>query len=288
MIASFKEFIDNILYENLHPELQNIINSVDSYKSKQSQIAFKIKDLTDRGENTGTEGNMPKGSSRAYLKHTENHHALVDGKPASFSVGTKVAIKSSLDNYHKKSNHSGLSLGQLQNRDENDDSFTDNYRILHKDHEGNFSTNHKTGIFPPLVEHDSANHNWSTVGHSRDIKAGEFQKLTKTKSHPKGITHKDFVEAMIRNHNKENGRYWENGRDHESKMDHISSHPLVQKFIDYHNSTGNPPHDYSQKKNMGIFEHPDGSQHIVARDHGFSTEVSESYQNARKRKYFNI
>jgi hypothetical protein len=38
-------------------------------------------------------------------------------------------------------------------------------------------------------------------------------------------------------------------------------------------------------KNLGIFNHPDGSQHIVARDHGFSDEVMSAYKAARISRY---
>ena len=33
-------------------------------------------------------------------------------------------------------------------------------------------------------------------------------------------------------------------------MDHVTEHPLVQKFKACHDNTGYPPHDYGQKKNI--------------------------------------
>ena len=84
---SFKEFLKNVIVESLHPELQNVINS-DSNVSKQTRVAKKIKELSERGESTGIEGNMPKGSSRAYLAHSEPHHAIVDGKEVAMKTGT--------------------------------------------------------------------------------------------------------------------------------------------------------------------------------------------------------
>ena len=69
MIYSLREFLENIIYESLHPELQSIVTQkTNPYgTSKQAQLTKKIKELTAQGERTGIEGNMPKGSSRAYL-----------------------------------------------------------------------------------------------------------------------------------------------------------------------------------------------------------------------------
>jgi hypothetical protein len=90
---------------------------------------------------------------------------------------------------------------------------------------------------------------------------------------------------MNRFHERNNGKYWEGNEQHESKLDHVDEHPLVQKFQDYHGNTGHPTYDYQQIKNMGVFHHPDGPKHIVARDHGFDTEVAHAYRQARKNKY---
>jgi hypothetical protein len=280
MITSFKDFMNNLIVEELHPELQHIVKSVPGNgTSKQTILAKKIKELSSRGEHTGIEGNMPKGSSRAYMKHNETYHTTVDDKPAKFSIGTKVAIKSRLDKHHDKKKYDNLSLGQLQNRTENDDGFIDNHRVLIKNHDSNsYETNHD-GIFPPLVHHDEQHHNYSTVGHSRDIKAGEFRHLTKTTEHPEGISHNEFTRALNRDHQRNIGKHWPMYDD--KHLDHIEKHPLVQKFLNYHRNTGQNPYDYGQQKNMGIFEHPNGSKHIVARDHGFDNHVAEAYKKAR-------
>lgn len=285
-MLTFKQFIENIITENLHPELKSIVQSETPSSRKHKAVVAKIKDLSARGEKTGIEGNMPKGSSRAYMKHEEDHPAIVDGKKTSFKVGTKISIRAPLDTHHNHKEHDGMSLGDLQNQHENGDHFVNSqYRILTKHEDGSYKTNHDNGIFPPIVDHDHKNHQWSTVGHSRDIKSKEFEHLTKTETHPKGISHGDFCGALMRAHNKNNGRYWDRGNDHEKHMDHVTDHPLVQKFLDHQNNYGTNPADYQQKKNMGVFEHPDGSKHIVARDHGFSNEVQEAYLTARKRKY---
>lgn len=286
----FNDFLDNLVLEELHPELHQVVSSSNTgYRNKQTLLANKVKELTHRGERTGIEGNMPKGSSRAYLKHDTPHQITLDGKPTQIHTGTKVAIRhTTLDKHHKHHEHDGLSLGALQNRAEGGDHWVNNtYRILTADHDkpGHFHTNKESGIFPPLLDHDHDTNEWTHIGHARDIKPGEFRKLTKTPEHPKGISHQEFMGALIRRHNQNNGKYHTTTPQKEAHLDHIDTHPLVAKFHDYHGNTGNPPHDLGQKKNMGVFEHPDGSHHIVARDHGYDTEVQHAYQKAWKAKH---
>lgn len=284
-LYKFKDFIDNLIVENLHPELRDIVSSPnESRVSKQSRIAKKIKDLTDRGESTGIEGNMPKGSSRAYLKHKEKTPVSIDGRETTMETGTKVAIRGNLDKHHDKSLHEGLSLGALQNKVEHDDWFTNKHRVLVDRDRGGFKTN-EDGIFPPLLDKHE-NHEWSHVGHARDIKAGEFRKLTKNDTHPSGISHKDFVSALIRSYNRQSGRHWSGSPEEEKHMHHVSEHPLVDSFITYHSNTGSPPHDYQQLKNLGIWKHPiTNKEYIVARDHGFDSTTQKAYGEAFRNKF---
>lgn len=289
-MLDFQEFMQCLVVEDLHPELQQVVSSTGSYASKQSQIAKKIKDLSKRGLSTGIEGNMPKGSARAYLQHSLPTKVQIDGKPHELRTGTKVAITAALDKHHDHTAHEGRRLGALQNHAEGGDHWVNSsYRILtHQGQENGthkFTTNTDRGIFPPLLDHDHVNHEWSHVGHVRDIGPGEFQKLTRTESHPKGISHKDFVDTLVREHNRNTGRHWGHGDKREQELDHVATHPLVEKFMDYHGNTGNPPHDYAQKKNLGIFEHPDGSKHIIARDHGFDSTVEHAYRQARDKQF---
>lgn len=286
-MLDFKQFLSLIVVESLHPELQDIIRSPKSRTSKQSLLAKRIKELTARGEKTGIEGNMPRGSSRAYLAHAELTPVTIDGKKTTMKTGTKVAIRASLDKYHKSENFDGFSLGSLQNRAENDDPWVNtNYRILI--HKGNhqFESNHEDGIFPPLLSHDEDTHEWSHVGHVDKITGSQFKNLTKTESHPKGISHSDFCNVLERFHNRSNGRYHEQSPQWESNLDHIEKHPLVQKFIYYHGNTGHPPHDYRQLANLGQWTHPlTGEKHIVARDHGYDTDVADAYTKARRKQW---
>jgi peptide methionine sulfoxide reductase MsrB len=216
---------------------------------------------------------------------------MLDGKPAHIPVGTKVAIRhTSLEKHHNLAEHNGLSLGALQNHAEGGDHWVNRtYRILtkkHPDHPSNneYESNTDKGIFPPLIDHDHEHHEWTKVGHARDIRAGEFRKLTKTKEHPKGISHDDFCKTLNRFHERNNGKYWKSP-ERDKHLDQIESHPLIQKFMDYHGNTGHPAYDYQQKKNLGVFEHPNGTNHIVARDHGFNSNVQQAYHQATMAKY---
>lgn len=283
MVINYKTFIANVIVENLHPELQDIIKS-DSRVSKQTLLASKIRDLASRGEATGIEGNMPKGSSRAYMQHSTPDHIVVDGHPTTMKTGTKVAIKSNLDRYHDHASHDGKSLGEMQNDAENNDHWVNStYRTLTHEGGNKFTTNHE-GIFPPLLAHDSEGNKWSHIGHAPDISKPKFKELTKTEGWPNGISHDDFHSSMMRFHNRNNGKHWDSRED--KHLDKIDQHPLVQSFQDYHGNTGNSPVDLGQIKNMGVWKHPvTGKEQIVARDHGFDNNVAEAYRSATKKRY---
>lgn len=286
MTIGFKTFLETVIVESLHPELHTIVTSpgrAGVRGAKQTQISNKIKELHSRGEDTGLAGNTPKGSSRLYMPHRDPHPVTLDGKDSYIDTGTKVSIRSSVEQYHKKEHYNGMSLGALQSHAENGDHFVNqHYRILTKTGHDEFKSNKEMGIFPPLIDHDDHHHEWAHVGHAHDVTQKRFRELTKTESHPEGITHKDFFRAVLRNYKRNNGTHWDHGEREERHLDHVTEHPLVQKFIDHQDTTGFPPHDWAQIQNMGVFKHPDGSEHIVARDHGFSPDVMKAYASTRK------
>lgn len=280
MTISFSEF--TILTEELHPELQKIVRAPTSTKNlnKHASLAKKIRELQQSGEETGIEGNMPKGSSRAYLQHKDELPIIVDGKRKNIKTGIKVAIRNPLDKHLDKDKYSAASLGHLQNLYENGDHFVNReYRILSKDDDGNYKHN-PSGIFPPLIDHDHDNHEWSHVGHSENITKKRFKELTKNEHYPEGISHDDFVDALVRRHDMNHGKHWTGNEKRESHLDHVENHPLVQNFIDHQETMGYPPHDYRQIKNLGSFKFGN-NEHIVARDHGFSSEVDGAYRDTR-------
>lgn len=284
--SMFSEFLDNFIVEELHPNLLAIAKDTNYHPlSKQARMAKEIRELSAKGENLGFVGKERKGSSRAYFPEAEQHPINLDGKDTAIGVGLKVAIRAQLDKYHEKPLFENRSLGELQQQAENGDYFLNrHYRILTKKDDGNYETNEDQGIFPPLIDHDHENHQWSRVGSTPDVTKTDFRRLTVTPDHPKGISHEEFVAALLRDHRKNNGTYWEEGKTHEDKYDKITEHPLVQKFIDHQNTFGAPPDDYGQLKNMGVFTHPiTGKQYIVARDHGFTNEVAKAYLHATRK-----
>ena len=281
--ALFNEFINSIIVEELHPELKAVVSDTkDNYKSKQARIVSKIRELASRGEATGVEGNMPKGSSRAFLFEEAPRDVTIDGTPAKLPVGTKVAIRSSLDKFHDKSKYMDKSLGELQQMVENNDpEVNKKFRILTKNADSSYTTNEENGIFPPLVDHDKIAHQYSTVGVCGNLNGPKFRELTTTSDFPSGITHKNFVDAIWRVHEMGRGKYWEQSDKTEAKLDKLSTHPLVRKF---HQHGGNP-YDYSQLKNLGVFTHPvTKKQYIVGLDHGFSHLVSEAYTEVHRKQ----
>jgi len=287
-LKTLREFLQTVIVENLHPELKAIAHAPTgaTKTSKLTQLSNKIKELTKRGESTGIEGNMPRGSSRAYLPLEERQKVNIDGKDAHMKTGMKVAIRSPLDSHHDKKKYDGMSLGHMQNEAEGGDHYlNNNHRILTQHENGRYTTN-EHGIFPPLIDHDHDNHEWSHVGHVDSVKASDFRNLTKTESHPKGISHEDFTDSLRRSWDKDHGKYWHQGDKVEKELDHIESHPLVQKFLDHQRLYGMPPHDYGNIKNLGAWTHPGtGQKHIVARDHGFSENVMKAYRRANEKKY---
>jgi len=286
-MISFNEYVRNILSEQLHPEIRTLITTKrPNGRNVKPLLVKKIKELTARGEKTGIEGNMPSGSSRAYIPIDEPHSITLDGAPAQIKTGMKVAIKATLDAHHKAHNYDGMSLGELQNRAEAGDYYTQKkYHILTKKEDGTYETNAEHGIFPPRIEEDENGHSWAHVGHAESMSKKNFRELTKTPEHPQGINHEDFVSALERHWDHGHGKYWKGPPEHEEKLDRALSHPLTQKFLEHQLEYNSPPHDYRQLKNLGIFNHPDGSKHIVARDHGFNDEVMNAYRDARNSQW---
>ncbi|MGO9256067.1 MAG: hypothetical protein ACLQU1_07180 [Bryobacteraceae bacterium] len=245
---------------------------------------MKIQDLVNVADLVWSLATTP-AHSRAY-KRDGSHGITLDGQAAQIDTGTKVAVRCWLDKRHDKRQYDGMSLGALQNRAEGGDpGVNGRYRILTKhpdpDRSNAYTSNCAHGIFPPLIGHDREHHEWTQVGHARDLKSGEFRRLTKNEAHPKGISHREFSRALDRFYERANGKY-AGSRNRDERLDRVDEHPLVRKFRDFHGSTGRPTYDYRQKRNLGVFEHPDGSKHIVARDHGYDSQVERAYTQAAR------
>lgn len=283
---NFKKFIRLLSEATLHPELKSIIELKTTNKiKKQNLIIKKIKELAERGEPTGLEGEMPKGSSRAFLTHEEPEIITIDGKPfQQIKVGTKIAIRANLDKFHNESNFNNLKLGALQNKAEGgSDEINRVFRILiqDKNHPHSYITNEKLGIFPPLLDHDVKNHEWTQIGYCGNIKKSEFPTLTKESDFPKGITFDQFITVLNRNYLQNICRYYQEDDEKEKELDKLKTHPLLEKFLIYHDLYKQNAYDYQQIQNLGVFVHPvSGKKFIVARDHGFTNEVRNAYNEA--------
>jgi hypothetical protein len=284
----FKNYLNSLVTEEVHDELKKVINNTPTKKLRPA-IKKAAKALKDSGQDAGIDNRYPAGSSRMYLKETAPAKVSVDGQEHHLTVGTKVAINAQLDKHHNKDEHDGLSLGKLQNQQEAGDWYVNRaYRVLRESDDSTpshrkYETN-EDGIFPPQLDHDEKEHKWTRVAHCGDITGPKFRELTKTKDFPEGISHQDFMSNLVRFHEKNNGKYYKGHDSYEAKMDKLSDHPLVQKFNDYLGNTGNPPHDFSLN-NLGVFKHPNGTEHIVARDHGYTTAVEHAYANARSQAW---
>lgn len=281
-MLTFKDY--HYLEEELHPELQKLVKAPTTLKemSKQGKISKKIRQLHEAGEETGIEGNMPKGSSRAYLRHKDELPVNIDGKQTKIKTGIKIAIRNDLDKHLDSERFKQPSLGHLQNFHENaNDNVNEHFRVLTKDDKGIYHHNPE-GIFPPLIDYDHSGHEWAHVGHADTINDKQFKKLTRTESHPEGIEHKDFMGVLDRDHERKRGKYWEGSDEEEKHLDYVETHPLVQNFLTHQRTHNIPPGDYRDIKNMGVFRHDD-KEHVVSRDHGYSNEVYNAFNQALHR-----
>lgn len=228
-----------------------------------------------------------EGSSRLYMKLKQPEKITLDGKPTKIKTGVKVALRpapelrKTYERGKREGEYDRSSVGAMQNEAENGDSYVNSrYRILTKNSDGTHSTNTEHGIFPPLMDHDKKDHEWAHVGHTEDLNDQKFGELTKTESHPNGISHYNFMQALERDHSRNNGTYFPRERAREKVLDKVEQHPLVQKFLNHQRETGTPPADYDQIENLGVFTHPHtGEKHIVARDHGFDANVEKVYNS---------
>lgn len=282
-MLKFTQFygINPIISEDLHPDIQGTLDSENMKpEHKLNHVTKTIRHLLKNGHETGLEDAKPKkGSSRAVFFPKDHHKLHLDGKQTSMPHVVKVAFPGTLDKHNK----SGALLGEHQNMVEGDHFTNHHYGIIHApDHKNpsHYKTNHDSGVLAPMLgSHDEGHH----ISHGRvaPLKAADFKSLTKTASHPKGITHQDFHDAMMMHHDDAHGQGRTSGARREH-LEHVQSHPLVEKMWDFASTTGNHPGDM-RPANMGVWHHPhDGSKHIVLSDYGFSHDVAKHYQDARK------
>lgn len=282
-MINFKEFLEyngEILTEELHKELIDILNSDAPSQHKLNRLTKKTRELIKSGQDTGLTNDKPKkGSSRAVFFPNQNKPLHIDGKPTEMRTAVKVAFPGVLDNY--KTSKEPL-LGELQNNQEADHFIRNNYGMLSEDNKGHYTTNHNGVLAPVVGSHDEGHH--LEMGHVSPIKKSDFQRLTKTESHPKGIKFDDMYNAVNKEYHDAHGsRHYVPSHHTDELHEHIMSHPYVENLVDMMHNTGFHPGDISIR-NMGIWKHPHtGKEYPVMSDYGFSTEVAKAYSIRRRR-----
>lgn len=270
------------LTEELHHAIRGWLDgSQDNAANLHNKVTANIRTIAKRGEDTGLEDGKPKkGSSRAVYFPKEPHKTVVDGKEVQIPSALKIAYEGTLDKHRER----GESLlGEHQNAQENSYHARE-YGVLKPvsgdNHRHSFETN-PHGVFVPVLDHHD-DHHWYLHGRVDKLGAGDFQSLTKTKEFPKGISHKDFYDAVNLHHDDAHGTSRISG-DQEAHLRNIQTHPFVENVTDAMFSTGMHPGDLT-KSNMGVWNHPiTGQKHLVVSDYGYSNEVPKLYQKLRQR-----
>jgi hypothetical protein len=259
--------------ESLHPDLQAVLDKSSS-RNRLASFSSAIRKKIKAGESTGLESDKPKkGSSRAVYFPKEPHKITLDGKEAHVHSVVKVAFHGTLDHHNK----SGMLLGEHQNLAEADHFGNRHYGILSSNSDGTYTTNHESGVTAPVFDSHTDGH-YLHMGRVRPFKNGEFRKLTTTHDFPKGISHEEFFHTLMHHHEESQGRtHWQTPKN----VDKLSDHPFIKKTLDFVQTMGQHPGDYN-KRNLGVFEHPDGSHHPVISDFGFSHSVAKEYHAARQ------
>jgi hypothetical protein len=265
---------NQILNEELHPEIQKIMDSdTIAPKEKLSQVTKKVKSLIGADQDTGLEGDKPKkGSSRAVFFPKDEKKLKIDGVETSSPTAVKIAYPGWAD---KKLRHPQL-LGEMQNEAEGNSFINNNYGVFRHDHHtGEYHTNENPVLAPVFGIHPENHH--LEMGRVERFNAKDMAAATKTKEFPKGLKLSDVSDAMKYHHEMAHGK----GR-HNPEMEKISDHPYVANMIDMMHNSGMHPGDIVPH-NMGIYRHPVTKEgHPVIHDWGLTNELGKLYAQARK------
>jgi hypothetical protein len=303
-MKSFKEFYKNNYYiidEEIHNELQSILDvpseseeertkrleknpwtasKFDPAVTKLNNFTKKARELLSRGEDTGLENSKPKkGSSRAVFFPKDPKNITLDGIPTKAKTVVKIAFPGRLDKFRR--NDERL-LGEHQNSTESDHVISNNFGMLSENHDGSYSTN-PDGVLAPVFNRHPDHHHLE-MGHVSPMKKSDFQKLTVSESHPKGLKFDDMYNALNKEHKDANGLDGFTPRSHtDSLHEKTMQHPFVNKVADMMFTNGFHPGDISIR-NMGIWTHPHtGKQYPVMSDYGFTDDVANHYWQRRQR-----
>jgi len=288
-MISFKELMCNIITEEIHKELQSILDAPENdreYKpgkttqNKLNNFTKKFRELTKNDIDTGlVDGKPKKGSSRAvFFPHTPKD-INVDGQDTKQHTAVKIAFPGALDKYTQDTHL----LGEHQNRVESDHFTTHNYSMLHQNEDGSYTSN-PDGVTAPVFENHDQNH-WLEMAHADKLTGAKFKDLTKIASHPKGLDFNKFVDTLQHDHYQAHGEKRFGSATTEAERDHIRQHPLFENTQDFIYNTGNHPGDL-RLANYGVWKHPvTRKEHPVITDYGYSDEVNKLYVKAKRNSY---
>jgi len=290
-----------VIIEELHPHLKNILDtpgetddeyssrisknpysSVDPVSAKHTKFTQKVRELIKGGHDTGLQSDKPKkGSSRAVHFLNEGKDVTIDGVKTKVPSVLKIAFNGQLDKY--KTNGERL-LGEHQNEVESDGYIQDQHSILRQNSDESYSTN-EHGVVAPVLSHHP-DHHYLEMGQVRPMKSGEFQELTKTSTHPKGLSFAKMKQVLEKEHADAYGlNHYPTHKISDEEHDHILQHPFTQGVQDLIYNVGFHPGDLSPR-NVGVFTHPvTGKLYPTIADYGYTNTVGEEYQKRRKRQF---
>lgn len=273
-------YAQNLLIEAIHPDIQAHLDSDTPAKWKFKNVASAITKLNRVGQDTGLEDSKPKkGSSRAVYFPKEERKIVVDGHETSSPTAVKIAFEGQLDKHHGED----TLLGEDQNRLEADHFIRDQHSILRQNHDGSYSTN-KHGVLAPVFDSHPEGHHLE-MGRVEPYNAKDLANHTKNADFPKGLTHKQITDAMMREHETAHGTPGVNfnyTKNESILHEKVTQHPHVEAMIDMMHNSGMHPGDLNPR-NMGIYVHPvTKERHPVIIDYGFSNDIARKYTKARR------
>lgn len=271
----------DVITEELHPDIEAALQSPHpDAASRFKNVSRAVRDAIKKGHDTGLQDSKPKkGSSRAVYFPKDLHPIHLDGQQTQMPSVLKIAFHGTLDRF----NTSGNLLGEHQNIVESDQFTNHHFGMLQEREPGKYVTNEERGVLAPFLGGHEDGH-FLHQGRVEPLQEAEFRHLTKSESHPKGISTKLFYDALMTHHQESQGkRHY--SRFSPEEIEKAQEHPFVEKVYDYVTTVGAHPGDL-EKRNLGVWQHPGtGKRYPVIADYGYAGDVPYHYNQARKNHY---
>lgn len=289
-MLTYNEFLNQNISEEIHPELNEILNSEKySVYSKLDKFFSAIKHLDEDGVDTGLGTAEHKdGSSRVMFSSDVHPKIILDGQEVELPTLHKVAIYGKMDRY--KEPDESL-LGDDQNELESNYKVNSAFGTIQPNDDG-FSSN-PNGVLPPLLyAHPKFHH--IEMGLATDMSDNDFSRLTKNAEFPNGLTFDQFHTAMKKEYDDAHGldirpSYEFDKQDlgnMEELHDNIMKHPFVNNVYKMILSSTMHPRDCNLST-LGIWTHPiTHKEYPVVRDYGYSTKIVKKYLDLKKRSKY--